>query len=65
MAYVDGFILPVPRKKIAAYRSRPGYQRFVNYVESKRPGEVIRLHIVRDGKRLTVPVTLQERPSRE
>lgn len=39
--------------------------RFVNYIESRRPGEVVKLKVVRDGRHLTIPVTLQERPGRE
>ncbi|MBY0403795.1 MAG: trypsin-like peptidase domain-containing protein, partial [Cyanobacteria bacterium] len=36
---------------------------FINYVESKRPGDSITLSIVRDGKSLKIVVKLEERPS--
>lgn len=36
--------------------------RFINYVESKRPGEKIRLTLNRNGQQLMVNLTLAERP---
>ncbi|MEM0951306.1 MAG: trypsin-like peptidase domain-containing protein [Cyanobacteria bacterium P01_H01_bin.74] len=38
--------------------------RFLNYIESKRPGDVIQLLVNRNGQVLPVSVTLAERPRR-
>ncbi|MGE0200029.1 MAG: S1C family serine protease [Candidatus Melainabacteria bacterium] len=38
---------------------------FVNYVESKRPGDRMTLEVYRDGQKLTLPVTLEERAATE
>ncbi|MEB3287728.1 MAG: trypsin-like peptidase domain-containing protein [Vampirovibrionales bacterium] len=35
---------------------------FINYVENKRPNDVIQLKVIRDERTLALPVTLGERP---
>jgi putative serine protease PepD len=49
---------------ITAYDGHPAESadRFMNYVESKRPGEPLILNIMRDGKPLMITVKLAERP---
>jgi putative serine protease PepD len=37
-------------------------ERFMNYVEAKRPGEIVILNTIRDGKPLTLTIKLAERP---
>lgn len=49
---------------ITAYdgRSADSADKFMNYVESKRPGQLVKLTINRNGKPLTLTVKLSERP---
>jgi S1-C subfamily serine protease len=49
---------------ITAYDGRPAESadRFMNYIESKRPGETLILNVMRDGKPLMITVKLAERP---
>lgn len=49
---------------ITAYDGKPAESadRFINYVESKRPGDAMVLTLMRDAHPLTVTVTLSERP---
>jgi S1-C subfamily serine protease len=56
--------IPLGGDIITAYDGHPAESadRFMNYVESKRPGEALILNIVRDGKPLMVTVKLAERP---
>jgi S1-C subfamily serine protease len=56
--------IPIGGDIITAYDGKPvkGPDQFLNYVESKRPGDILRLNIVRDGKPMTVEVKLAERP---
>ena len=36
---------------------------FINYVESKRPGQSVSLNLIRENKPMTVSVQLEERPN--
>lgn len=56
--------IPIGGDIITAYDGHPAEStdKFSNYVESKRPGDTLRLDINRNGKPITVAVTLSERP---
>jgi S1-C subfamily serine protease len=56
--------VPIGGDIITAYDGHPAESadRFMNYIESKRPGNIVKLEINRNGKPLTLSVTLGERP---
>jgi S1-C subfamily serine protease len=56
--------IPVGGDIIVAYdgKTAESTDKFMNYIETKLPGDVVHLNIVRDGKPLTLNVTLAERP---
>ena len=59
-----GHRIPVGGDVIVAYDGTPvkSAALFVDAVESHRPGDTMRLDVIRDGKPLTLTVTLKERP---
>lgn len=56
--------IPVGGDIIVSYDGRPAESadRFINYVESKRPNDILTLKINRNGQPLTLSVKLAERP---
>lgn len=56
--------IPVGGDILVAYDGLPATsaERFMNYVESKRPGDTIQLKVNRNGEPLNIPVKLEERP---
>lgn len=56
--------IPIGGDIIVAYDGHPAEStdRFMNYVESKRPGDTLTLNVMRDGKPLMIVVKLAERP---
>ena len=56
--------IPVGGDIIVAYDGQPATsaERFMNYIESKRPGDSVRFSINRNGQPLTIALKLEERP---
>ncbi len=56
--------IPVGGDIIVAYDGQPATsaERFMNYIESKRPGDSVRFSINRNGQLLTISLKLEERP---
>jgi S1-C subfamily serine protease len=56
--------IPVGGDIIVSYDGHPAENgdRFINYVESKRPNETLKLQVNRDGKPVNLVITLTERP---
>lgn len=56
--------IPIGGDIIVSYDGHPAEStdRFMNYVESKRPGDTLTLNVMRDGKPLMIVVKLAERP---
>ncbi|HEY9745386.1 MAG TPA: trypsin-like peptidase domain-containing protein [Oculatellaceae cyanobacterium] len=56
--------IPLGGDIILAYDGHPAESadRFMNYIESKRPGDVIILNTLRNGSPLTITIKLAERP---
>jgi S1-C subfamily serine protease len=56
--------IPVGGDILISYDNRPATsaERFMNYVESKRPGDTLHLKINRNGQPLDINILLEERP---
>jgi S1-C subfamily serine protease len=56
--------IPVGGDIIVAYDGQPAVsaERFMNYIESKRPGGTVRFSINRNGQTMNLDVKLEERP---
>jgi putative serine protease PepD len=56
--------IPIGGDIITAYDGHPAESadKFSNYIDSKRPGDTVHLDVNRNGKPITIAVTLSERP---